>query len=212
MFKTPNVSEVYYFNKDFSPTVEGYVNRLLCCSSIEDAIQIYLDMKTNISAKRISKYMKQTIFVHGQNVKIKDLPIIKRIREELDYVRILDYEVLVGASVNSYGETCWLGGRKYEMLEVEETGISQVIAKNRENAIVKGYLAKRNFYDSINKAIKNKNIAYLESNITFLNETPCYQWVIPFYQLKVPDVRESKVDSISLTRRNPKINNFESID
>lgn len=211
MLNSSDIGEVYYFNKDYSHTVEFYINRMLCCSSIQDAIHIYLDMKTNISAKIISKYMKQTINVQGQNIKVKDLPIIKKIHEELDYVRIFDYEVIVGASVNQNGEISWFGARKYEILDASESGINQIIAKNRENAVIKGYIAKRNFYNSINKAIKDRNIAYLESNITFLTETPCYGWVIPFYQLRVPESSKN-IEPSSLRRTNMKTNNFESID
>lgn len=212
MIKATAVNEVYYFNNVASHSVDFYVNSMLSCSSIEDGINIYLDMKTNVSLKSINQYMKQKIYYNGQYIIVKELPIIKKIYEELEYLRILDYEVLVGASVNSDGEMCWYGAQKYEILKTEVKGLSQVVAKDRENAIIKAYLAKRNFYASINKAIKEANIPYLKSNFTFLEETPCYRWVILFYNLQTPELQEDNTIENSLILTNSKTKENKRID
>lgn len=204
MIKATDVNEVYYFTNEASHSVDFYVNSILSCSSIEDAINIYLDMKTNIPAKSIHQYMKQKIYYNGQNIKVKELPVIKRIYEELEFLRILDYEVIVGACVNSDGEICWYGAQKYELFKTEDRGLSQVVAKDRENAIIKAYFAKRDFYDSINKAIKEANIPYLESNYTFLKETACYRWVILFYKLQTPELQEDSPPDNLLILKNLK--------
>lgn len=164
-----------YSQSEIEQTVGAHVQKIFMASTMDDAIKAYLDMENCISKKWIQEYMKRPIVANGVVIRMKDHPNFKKIKEELKKRAKANFEVIMGVSVNDAGEKIYLVNKKTELL-------------NGQNGkeILDSFRQKRDYYDTINKAIKNGELETLENFYSLLEGDLCYKWVIPYYNLKNP--------------------------
>lgn len=161
--------------REKTATVENYIKRILLASTMEEAVQAYLDMRTCISKEWIDSYMNKPIMVQGKMARIKNLPFLKEVMKESKKYIIASFDVIMGVTQGSNGEKEFLSYTKREILP---TGTNQ--------EALQIFYEKREFYRKINQAIKKGDIFTLESNYSTLEKDPCYVWTINYFGLQKP--------------------------
>lgn len=177
-------TKIYYTTKEKRQTVDYYVQRIFTANNIKEAIQAYLDMENCISKSWINEYMEKQIVKNGKLIKVKDHPVLKRVKEEMKRYVIAKFEVIMGISKNSSGEKVFLINNKKELLDVEtEIPLSTI---KRDILINDLFHQKKKIYEEINRAIREEDITTLEEFYDVLANDFCYRWVIDYYQIKKP--------------------------
>ena len=161
--------------REKNKTVENYMNRIFIASTIEEAVQAYLDMRTCLSPEWIESYLNKTVMIHGKMTKIKNLPFLKEVMKESKKYIIASFDVIMGVEQLSDGNREFLFYTKREILPA-----------NTDQDALQIFYEKREFYHNINQAIKNGDIVTLESNYTTLETDPCYVWTIEYFGLQKP--------------------------
>ena len=108
--------------REKTATVENYIKRILLASTMEEAVQAYLDMRTCISKEWIDSYMNKPIMVQGKMARIKNLPFLKEVMKESKKYIIASFDVIMGVTKGSNGEKEFLSYTKREILP---TGTNQ---------------------------------------------------------------------------------------
>ena len=161
--------------REKTATVENYIKRILLASTMEEAVQAYLDMRTCISKEWIDSYMNKPIMVQGKMARIKNLPFLKEVMKESKKYIIANFGVIMGVTKGSNGEKEFLSYPKREILPA-----------NTDQDSLQIFYEKREFYRKINQAIKEGDIFTLESNYSTLEKDPCYVWTINYFGLQKP--------------------------
>lgn len=167
--------KTYYMTREKTTIVENYMNRILFANSMKEAVQAYLDMRTCISKEWIDMYMNKPIMVQGKMTRIKNLPFLKTIIKESKKYIIASFDVIMGAQKGSNGQVEFLSYTKQEILPA---------GTNQDTLQI--FREKREFYHTINQAIKEGNINTLENHYSELEENPCYAWTIEYFGLQKP--------------------------
>ena len=169
--------KIYYTSGQKKAQIEPFIQQILSASCLTDAIEAYLNMKACISPKWVKEYLDKPIILNGRSIKFKDLPIFKRVKEEVRKYVIVPLEVIMGVVKDENGNDIFLTTTKEELLKTRN-----------DSEIMSAYYERKAFYDKMNKAIKNQDIETLTENYDELLNNPCYAWVISYFDLK-PSVR-----------------------
>ena len=167
--------KTYYMTREKTETVESYMNRILQASTMEEAVQAYLDMKTCISKDWIELYLNKQTMVNGKLIQMKNLPFLKTVINESKKYIIASFDVIMGIQKKPDGQVECLSYTKQEILPAgTDQGALELFHKKRE------------FYHKINQAIETGDIKTLESNYAKLETDPCYVWTIEYFGLQKP--------------------------
>lgn len=165
--------KIYYSTKDKAQSIEVFMQKIFLASTMEEAIQAYLDMKTCITPAWIKEYLNRPVVSNGKAIKIKDLPLLKQIKQESHKYVIANFEVIMGISTSESGIPEFLTTKKQELL-----------FGSNETEIKKEFYLKQQLYETLNRAIKERDIATLNSFYSHIETDPCYNWTISYFKLQ----------------------------
>ena len=173
--------KIYYSRKEKKERIETFMQRILFASSMEDAIQAYLDMKTCNSQVWLEEYLNRPVVSNGKIIKVKDLPILKKVKKEAKKYVIANFEVIMGVTENELGQKIFLTTTKKELLH-----------GNTDREVKETFYQKKEIYQTINQAINNADFKTLENFYSYIETDPCYKWVINYFKLQKPVQLERK--------------------
>ncbi len=142
--------------------------KILQSETYEIAMQNYLELYLSIPKRILKKYLEMPI---GRlNKPLKDLPVMQKILEDFHEQNIFYYQVVLG--IDDEGKL--IHGKEAEYVFREDKCDSEIYQE---------YKAKQNFYHRLNEAILKRDIAYLQTEISFLAQSQSYAWTCFYFGL-----------------------------